>query len=412
MVRTKISVDAALGAIRASVAPLAAERQPVSSELLHHVADRPVLALQDSPRFDCSAMDGFAVHSSDTEHASALTPAVLELGEEIAAQGPLACLRRGSALPISTGGPIPDGADTVVVLERGEIADGTLLLREPTKAGRNIRRRGEDAPRGTLIIEPGTLISPEAIGALPCYGVSHVWCRRPPRITVVPTGTEVLRDGDIEGSSRFDSNGPMIGALARQMGLQPRVLAPVPDDLEDIVAAFSTSGQDARADIIVSTGGVAGGNHDLVRQALDALSARIIFHGVAMRPGKPILFALLPDGRPFFGLPGNPVAALVGFRIFVTAAIRRQTGLPPEAGLAVEAPVEGRKDLTLFLSARHTQGGLFDTVPLDEQRSHIMRSPLIADCWLRVDQTESGSVATLYRKQPSLFSPRSFSLRT
>ncbi len=405
MAGQKISVDAALDLIRRSIPPLPAENCPVDADLLDHVASRPIYAAYDSPRFDCSAMDGFAVRSADTLRATAGLPVRLALGPEIAAQGPPACLGQAEACPISTGGPIPEGADAVIVYEICEISDGGLLIRKPAQPGLNIRRRGEDVAAGRRVVEAGTLMSPEAIGALCSYGIAHIWCRRPPRLAAIPTGNEIIRAGDIGGASRLDTNGPMLGALARQLGLECRIERPVPDALDALTAAIAALSRASRPDIILSTGGVSGGNYDLVRTALEKLSARIIFHGVAMRPGKPILFALLSDGRPFFGLPGNPVAALVGFRFFVTAAIRNLMGLPPENGRPIDAQVAGREGLTRFLSARHPRKASCEAVPLEEQRSHIMGSPMTADCWLRVDRAGSKSRVALYSKRPSLYSP-------
>ncbi|MBJ7437722.1 MAG: molybdopterin molybdotransferase MoeA [Sphingopyxis sp.] len=402
MVGTKVSVDEALDLILTHVTPLPAELRRVDADLLHHVTDRPITAAHDTPRFDCSAMDGFAVRSVDTMRASPGVPAILTLAGEIAAQGPLTRLAPGAAAPISTGGPIPEGADAVVIQERCETLHGNLLVRDRVRIGLNIRRRGEDLPQGGSIIAPGTPLSPEAIGALLAYGVPQIWCRRPPRITVLPTGSEIIAGTTTGTGSRFDSNGPMVAALSRQLGLQPSVSRPIADDLRSVTAAFAAACENGQNDMIVSTGGVSSGNHDLVRNALENLSARIIFHGIAMRPGKPLLFALLADGRPFFGLPGNPVAALVGFRFFVAAAIRRQMELPGEQGCEIVAPVEGRDGTTLFLSARRSPANLSGAVPLDDQRSHVMRSPLAADCWLRVDRSETTTTARLYPKQPSL----------
>jgi molybdopterin molybdotransferase len=166
----------------------------------------------------------------------------------------------------------------------------------------------------------------------------------------------------------------------------------IPDTVNGVRAAFDLASE-GPAEMILSIGGVSNGRHDLVRLALEQMGAEILFHGLAMRPGKPLLFALLPDGRPFFGLPGNPLAALVGFRFFVAAAARRLMGSAPELGSPLAEPPPGREGITLFLRGRRTPSGV---VPLENQRSHMMSSLINADCWIRADLAEGNARAVVF----------------
>jgi molybdopterin molybdotransferase len=176
----------------------------------------------------------------------------------------------------------------------------------------------------------------------------------------------------------IDSNAPMIAACAQALGLPHSFLGRAADQAAAIDLLLD--GSDG-CDLVLSTGGVSAGDLDLVRSRLEARGAQILFHGVRMRPGKPILFALLSDGRPYFGLPGNPVAALVGFRFFVVEALRRMLGLSSEQAEKVSCNAEPRDGTTLILRGRRTADPAIVDCTLD-QRSHVLSSTLLADCWV------------------------------
>lgn len=397
----KISVDNAFSRIADHVTLLPTEEIAVDALALGRVIVRPVLAAADTPRCDCSAMDGFALRSADTRDASLDRPVRLKLGPHLGAEAASLRLPPRLALPISTGAPIPAGADTVLTKERTKIEEDMLIFFEPAAAGKNIRSRGEDAPRGRTILKAGTPLTPDAIGALLACGVRRLTARRMPQINILPTGSELARPDTSADAMRYDSNGPMIGAICRALGLDAKMSPPIPDSTDQIANHIAAGAYSGRNEIVVTTGGVSVGSRDLVREAAESLGARVLFHGIAMRPGKPLLFAMLPDGRPLFGLPGNPVAALVGFRFFVWAAICRSMNLPIEAGRAVKSPILGRPGTSLFLRARYDDpfdGGI--DVELD-QRSHILSSVLPATGWLRVEQSKDGTEAWLFPKLPS-----------
>jgi molybdopterin molybdotransferase len=337
-------------------------------------------------------MDGFAFAARDVSGATTDRPVTLTISGESRAGGAFPSVTEGAACVISTGAIIPPEYDTVIATERASIAElaGRTSLRfdAPETAGRNVRSRGEDVRAGELVLPIGSAISPEMIGALGCFGLVDlpVWAQ--PRVAIIPTGDELV--GHRTPSGIADSNGPMIAAVTAALGLPVTRSAPVADCPRSIENALQAALTPGSADIIISTGGVSAGNHDHVSTTLRAMGATVHFHGVRMRPGKPVLFATFEDGAMFFGLPGNPVAALVGFRFFVSAAIRAMAGRPLEEGRSVPADLPTRSGTTLLLKARQSaaDGGQSIEI-LPDQRSHMMRPLLSANRWLAVDEEAS-----------------------
>ena len=347
----KISVHEALGRIEGYVGAKEPTTIRLDAEACGQVLAQAAIAAEDTPRFDCAAMDGFALACSETAGAEEQSPSQFDLVSDIPASSGLREVPLGAAAPISTGAPLPAGADAVIAKERCRLAGGKLLISEPVSRWRNVRRQGEDMAAGEFVASAGRPLSPTLIGALLAYGVTHVRARSLPKVQILPTGSEFAATASSEAAARVDCNGPMIGAMCRSLGLDVDLAGPIPDDSEALQRALRALELSPRSDIVLSTGGVSVGPHDLVRAALEKVGARIVFHGIAMRPGKPILFAMLPNGRPFFGLPGNPVAALVGFRFFVLAAIRRMLALERECGTLIDPPQPSREGVTLFLRA-------------------------------------------------------------
>ncbi len=385
---TRPGVDAAFDLIEGAVAPLGTDTVAVS-EALGRIAAEPAIARLDVPRFVASAMDGFAVRSADVAAAGAAHPIDLPLGAPVPAGEAAGTLRIGHAVPISTGARLPEGADAVLIREFGEVVDGACLrVRAPIDPWRNVRAPGEDMTQGSALIGAGHLITPDTVGALAACGIDRIAVRRMPRIALISSGSELAANAaGLSGPAKaIDCNAPMILAAARSLGLPARFLGRMADTPEAVAAMLDMASASGEDDILISTGGVSAGEFDLVRAGLEARGVAIHFHGVQMRPGKPLLFATLPDGRPYFGLPGNPVAALVAFRFFVMAAVRRMLGLPREPGEAVSADAEPREGTTLFLRGRRVldADGRVRIETGFDQRSHILSSVVQADHWLRV----------------------------
>ncbi|MGN6817957.1 MAG: molybdopterin molybdotransferase MoeA [Sphingomonas sp.] len=392
------SVDAALDAIARAIKPLGVETI-ASADAYGRVTAKAVVACRAVPPVAMSAMDGFALRSADTALATVSAPARLAIyPAEVVAGVAATMLEPGSAIRISTGGAIPEGADCVIARERATRDGDWLVVGERCDAGRNVRSAGEDFAPGATVIAAGRPVTPAAIGGMIASGVAALAVRRHPAVALLATGSE-FADG-----AALDSNGPMVRALAHEAGVEIDLIGPVADRVEAIDAALDRA---AGHDLILSSGGVSGGDHDLVRAALERRGARIVFHGLPMRPGKPILFAILADGRPFVGLPGNPVAAIVGFRFFVTAVLRAMLGLAPERGEQVDVTVAAREGVTMFLRARLGPQLIGPrTVDIDlDQRSHVLSSVIAADCWLRVDIVGGRRRTVAYPLAASLFAP-------
>ena len=310
-----LSVDEALARVLEQAHPLPAEDVPLAQASGRTLAE-DALAVIDLPRFPSSAMDGFALRAADT-------PGALPVVARVAAGRPAPRpLRSGEAMGIATGGVVPDGADAVVPIEHVTEQDGAVDVPVGVSSGANIRPLGADVRSGEPVLTTGSLLTPPRIAALAAAGVAEPRCAKLPRIAIVTTGTvlrgpgEALADGEI-----YESNGVMLTALLERHGT---VLGreTVSDDEASHRHALA-GGLDA--DVLVTSGGVSVGPHDLVRGILAELGAEEVFWGVAMRPGKPISFATR-GGTLVFGLPGNPVSSLVGALLFVVPALRALQG--------------------------------------------------------------------------------------
>jgi molybdopterin molybdotransferase len=285
-----------------------------------------VVAPFDVPPFDNAGMDGYAVRSSDTAPA----PVVLAIsGETAAGDPPGHPLPPGAARAIMTGAPVPPGADAVVQFELTERAsDREVRVPKPVAPGANIRRRGSDVTVGSVPLGTGRLVRPFEQGVLASLGVQFVEVRRAPSVLLVPTGNELTAAGYSPGPGMIrESITPVVAALLRAEGCDVRIAPIEPDDPARIAAAVVPP---PGVDLVVTTGGVSAGRHDELPRALAAAGFDTVFHGVNIRPGKPLLFGMRGP-VPVFALPGNPVSAAVTFIQFVRPAIRKMSGDPEPA---------------------------------------------------------------------------------
>ncbi|HEX7507082.1 MAG TPA: gephyrin-like molybdotransferase Glp [Polyangia bacterium] len=306
------------------VAPLPDGALPLGAAFGHVLAE-PVCADRDLPPADRSAVDGFAVRAADLAN----TPVTLQVIGEIAAGSPAApVVVRGTCARIFTGANVPPGADTVVMIESTrEDVPGRVTFAVPEREGANVLRCGENARQGSELVPAGRLLGAMHIGVCAAAGRTEVRVVRKPRVALITTGRELLDPGMVAGAHQErDSNGPMLAATLAAGGFPVAFVARVSDDSEAIVRtlhdALSTT------DAVVLSGGVSVGVYDFVPAAVTAVRARTMVHGVAMKPGKPFLFALSPKGKPIFGLPGNPLSAATGLHEFVLPALRLSSGWP------------------------------------------------------------------------------------
>jgi molybdopterin molybdotransferase len=281
------------------------------------------------PAFDCSAMDGFAVRAMDTRAASPRSPAVLRIVDESRAGSPASSrVGPGEAIRISTGAMVPAGGDAIVRLEEARSSADHIEVLGATHAGRDVRRAGEDVERGARVISRGTVLGPAELGVLASLGKAEVACAARPHVAVLTTGDELLEPDEPGrlGAVR-NTNAYSIPALAVRSGGAATLCETVRDDFPSTRRAI------ARAlghDVLIVCGGVSVGEHDHVRPALASLAVQQVFWGVALRPGRPTWFGLAPGGNLVFGLPGNPVSAMVTFLLLGRPAIRALLGAAPE----------------------------------------------------------------------------------
>lgn len=357
------TVDEALALVLGRARPLAAEDVPVGRAAGRVTAAAAAAAI-DLPPFHSSAMDGFAVRASDT-------PGSLKVAGQSAAGRPAPrALAPGEAIAISTGAVVPEGADAVVPVER---TSGQVEV-EGVRAGENVRPRGGDARAGDVVVAAGEVLRPAQLGALAAAGVATVSCARRPRVAVLATGTELRAPGEpLEPGEIYESNSVLLAAQLESAGCEVTLLGAVRDDEAATRAALERG---LGFDVLVTSGGVSVGPHDLVRGALAALGAEEVFWRVAVKPGKPIAFAVAARTL-VFGLPGNPVSSLVGFELFVRPALRALQGarepgpayLPGRLGASVTR-TEQRDELVR--ARTRVEGGHVVLDPLTGQDSHMI----------------------------------------
>ena len=273
-------------------------------------------AISDLPPFDSSAMDGYAVRAADT-------PGTLRVSGHSAAGHPARnMLQAGEAIEISTGAVVPAGANAVVQVER-VVTRGGEIEAEAVEPGENIRPRGGDVHTGDVVVSAGVELGPTQLGALAAAGVAEVACGRAPQVVVLPTGSELRSPGTPLGPGEiYESNSTLLAAQLASAGAQAVTLAPVADDENATRAALERG---LAADVLLTSGGVSVGPHDLVRTLLAELGVEEVFWGVAVRPGKPLFFGVR-GSTLVFGLPGNPVSTLVSFELFVRPALAALQG--------------------------------------------------------------------------------------
>ena len=382
-----VSLEEAQRLVLEHASPLASERVPIDRAAGRVLAE-PAVAAVDLPPFASSAMDGFALRSEDT----ASLPATLPVVARIAAGRPAARpLEPYESMAISTGGAVPDGADAVVPMELVEQEDKAIVVTAPVPPGANVRPRGGDATAGGAVLDPGVLLGPAQVAALAAAGIAEVRCTKRPRVGILVTGSELRRPGAALGPGEiYESNGVMLAAALNSAGAVAAQLGVVADDRDEHVRAIE------RAllgfDMLVTSGGVSVGPHDLVRAAQEKLGVEEVFWGVALKPGKPVAFGVR-RGHLVFNLPGNPVSVLVTFELLVRPAVKALLGLPDALPVfrrgVLAAPVRRNPSRPEFVRARTRRDGdaIFREV-LSGQESHMIVRSGRADALVSVEAGE------------------------
>jgi molybdopterin molybdotransferase len=369
-----LTMEEAQRLILERVRPLPAERVSIEAAAGRVLAE-PAAAVVDLPPFASSAMDGFALRASDT-------PGTLPVVARIAAGRPAEReLREGEAMAIATGGVVPEGADAVIPIEYVVEHDNSLEIAAPVPAGANVRPRGGDVRAGETVAEAGVLLGPAQLGALAAAGIAEVACGARPRAALLATGTELRRPGEPLGPGEvYEANGLILTAQLASAGALVERLAAVADD-EDVHREALARGLEH--DVLVTSGGVSVGPHDLVRRIEAELGVEEVFWRVAVKPGKPVSFGVRGTTL-VFGLPGNPVSSLVGFELFVRPAVLALQGhsdpLPRfEPGrLGADAKLNPDRD-ELVRARTRLEDGAVVLDPLGGQESHMIARAAGAD---------------------------------
>jgi molybdopterin molybdotransferase len=382
-----LTFDRAQALVLEHARPLPAEEVAVAAAA-GRVAAADVKALVDLPPFPSSAMDGFAVRSGDL-------PGALRVTGESAAGAPFqGTVGAGEAVAISTGGVVPEGSDAVLPIEYVVTSDNTIETAEVLDVGANVRPRGGDVRGGEVVVARGTLLRAAHVAAAAAAGVASIPCARRPRVAVVATGSELVPPGRELGHGQvYEANGAMLAAALRAAGAEVLSVETAGDDEQVLRSALARG---LGADALVTSGGVSVGEHDLVRAVERELGVEEIFWRIAMRPGKPLAFGVR-DATLVFGLPGNPVSALVGCELFVKPALRALQGLAEplpvfEPGrLSQSLRRNGERDQFVRALVRREADGI-ELDPVRGQESHMIARSSLADALIHVPRG-NGEVA-------------------
>lgn len=396
-----LAPEDALRAVIARVRPLDHERVPLR-DALGRVLAADASSTDDIPGFDSSAMDGFAVRSADTRGGHDEAPVTLAVvGESRAGRPSPLGVEPGQAIRISTGAVLPAGADAVVRVEDTRAGSGSVDVRVEVPPGKEVRRAGEDVRRGETVLERGAVIGPAEIGVLASIGMKEALCARRPRVGIVITGDELVEPGEPLAAGQIrNTNAYSVRAQAVEAGAEISDVQMVPDSLGATVEAIARALEN---DVLVCCGGVSVGEHDHVKAALSEVGVEEVFWGLALRPGHPTWFGVHESSAGadssrrtlVFGLPGNPVSAMVTFQLFARPALAALSGASPESHTTTAVMDEdyrkqpGRAHV-LRCRATVAEDG-WHVRPTKNQSSHVLTSMLGANA-LALLEVERGSI--------------------
>lgn len=404
-----ISIDEALAACLDTARPLPAETVAVTAAA-GRVLAAAVNAAIYLPRFDQSALDGYAFRAADTATASADAPVRLVIAQRIAAgpHGPLPLLLPGTCARIFTGAAVPPGADAVVAQERAVVDDGAIRLDACWPPFRNLRRRGEEQRAGDAVADAGQRIGTGLLAALINAGAETLPVTRRPRVAVLTTGDEVRPAGSALAAGELpDSNGPLIAAYLAARGAELAMKRHLRDDADAVREAMAAA-LDA-ADLVITAGGASVGEHDFIVSTAQDLGLRRVFWKIAQKPGKPLLLAVRDGPQPalLLGLPGNPGAVLACLSVYAQRLLDRLEGCA-EPGprwapgvLETAVPRDRQRARLLRMRLSHNAAATARLQPLSMQDSHMLSNLREADVLVRIDAGEEPAAAgSLQRWMP------------
>lgn len=389
---TILSREDALARFEAALFPreLPSERRTLAGSLGCALAE-DIVALIDVPPFDRSNVDGFAVRSADLASAGEAAPVRLKLNDEVIACGvaPARPVLSGTATSIATGGPVPRGADAIVMVEHTQPGGaGAIEVRRAASPGQFISYAGSDIARGEALLRAGTLIGSREIGMLAACGIAEVSVVRRPRVAVISTGDELVQPGrPLRPAAIYDTNGAIVAAAIAENGGDGKFLGAIADDEAQLEAAMRKAL--AESDMLVLSGGTSKGAGDVSHRIIGKLGKPgIIAHGVALKPGKPLCLAVC-DGKPVIILPGFPTSAMFTFHDMIVPVLRRMAGLPPrsDAKVAAKIPVRIASELgrTEFVMVSLVEGDTGLIAYPTGKGSGAITSFAQADGFLKID---------------------------
>jgi molybdopterin molybdotransferase len=311
-----------------------------TADALNRVLAEDIMARTDLPRFDRAAMDGYAVRAEDTFGATQYKPRLFQFTKEDG-------LTQNQAKQVWTGNPLPKNADAVVMLEDTETTKAKLEVWTPLTPGENVSKRGEDIQKDQTAIQAGTRLKPQHLGLIAALGETSLEVHEKPKVAIIATGNELAELGTrLQENQIYETNKLVLSALCQENGAEPLDLGIAKDDINDIAERLRTALE--KADLTLTSGGTSVGGADLVPDAVNNLGKPgIIIHGIAMRPGMPTALAAI-NQKPLIILPGNPVAAIIGFEVFARPLLARLQGLKhAELRPTVQAEMTRRTATTL-----------------------------------------------------------------
>jgi molybdopterin molybdotransferase len=357
-------------------------------DALNRVLAEDLIAEEDLPRFDRSAVDGYAVKAEDTFGVSQFKPKTLRLTSASE-------VKNGEAKQVWTGTPIPKGADAVLMLENVKlVSDGEIEVWTAITPGENVSKRGEDIAKGTIAIKAGTRLKPHHLGLIAALGKGKINVFEKPKVAILATGNELVMVGEkLRENQIYEVNRLLLASLCHEIGAEPIDLGIAKDDVEEISEKLKHGLE--KADIIITTGGTSVGASDLVPTAINGLGKPgVLIHGVAMRPAMPTALAIVGD-KPIIVLSGNPVAAFFGFEVFARPLILKMLGIENEPRPVVVAKLTRRTSTALgrktFVRVRvFQQNGEFYAEPISARGSGIISTLTRANGYVVVPENREG----------------------